>query len=71
MEDIYAVLVDLPTTIRGYTIRDKNGDFCIVINARISQENRVEAYEHEMKHIKQGDFQRSTPADLIEIYAHM
>lgn len=71
MDDIYTKLIDLPTRVRGYTVRDKNGDFCIVLNARINQESRIKTYEHEVKHIKRGDFQRCVSADLIEIYAHM
>lgn len=71
MDEIYTRLFNLPTTIRGYTVRDKNGDYNICINARISHEDQLEAYEHELKHIKLGDFQRSASADLIEIYAHM
>ena len=71
MEDIYTKLIDMPTSIRGYTIHDKNGDFCIVINARISQEDMVETYIHEIKHIKRGDVYKKGSVDLIEIYAHM
>lgn len=70
MEEIYTRLIDLPTTIRGYTVRDKEGDYNIYLNTRISQEARLETYEHELKHIEQGDFQRCTKADLIEIFAH-
>lgn len=70
MEDVYTKLIDLPTRVRGYTVRDKNGDYAIVINARLSQEDRIEAYQHEIKHIKNSDFQRVCRADLIEIFAH-
>lgn len=70
MDEVYTTLLDLPTTIRGYTVRDMNGDYNICINARISQENRLKAYKHELKHIKRGDFAKSGSADLIEIFAH-
>ena len=70
MDEIYTTLYDLPTSIRGFTVRDRNGDYNICLNARISYEDRLEAYEHELKHIKHGDFQRSASADLIEIFAH-
>ena len=70
MEEIYTKLLNLPTSIHGYTVRDRNGDYAIILNAKLSQEDRVEAYWHEMKHIKRGDFQKECHADLIEIYAH-
>ena len=71
MENISIRLINLPTTIHGYTVRDRNGDYNIYINARINQEARLETYEHEMKHINNGDFYRKGSVDLIEIYAHM
>ena len=70
MDEIYTKMISLPTTIRGYTVRDNNGDYNIFINARISREAMLEAYRHELKHINRADFQNRTPADLIEIYAH-
>ena len=70
MDDIFTKLVDLPTSIRAYTVRDKNDDFNIYINARLSSEQRMEAYEHEMRHIRRGDFRKAAKADMIEIFTH-
>ena len=70
MNDIYEKLINLPTTVPAYTIRDPAGDFTIFINARMSQERQKKACEHELKHIRNGDFDRTGSVDLIEIYAH-
>lgn len=70
MDEIYTRLVNLPTTINGYTVCDKNGDYNIFINARISHEARLETYKHELNHIKRGDFQSNARVGLIEIHAH-
>lgn len=70
MDEIYTRLSNFPTSICAFTVRDRDGDYNIYLNARISHERRVQAYEHELKHIKRGDFQKSCSADLIEIYAH-
>lgn len=70
MEEIIQRNIDLPTTIRGYTIRDHNGDYNIYINARMTTERQIEAYRHELKHIRNGDFNRTGSVDLIEIHAH-
>ena len=68
MDEVYTILLDLPTSIRGYTVRDRDGNYNICINARMSQENRIKAYKHELKHIKLGDFSKTGSADLIEIH---
>ena len=70
MDEIYTSVVDLPTSIGGYTIRDNNGDYNIILNARLSYERQARAYRHEMKHIVNGDFFKSETTDLIEIRAH-
>lgn len=70
MNEIFTRLINLPTTIHGYTVMDTNGDFNIFINSRINHEAMLKTYKHELKHIKQGDFHRTVSADMIEIYAH-
>lgn len=71
MNELAARLIDLPTTIRAYTVQDTEGNYNIYVNARLSHEARLEAYKHEIKHIKNDDFSRQKSADLIEIYAHL
>ena len=70
MDEIITKLKDLPTKFYGLTIRDKEGDFNIFINSRMSRERQIEAYEHELEHIRRGDFSRSGSVDIIEIHAH-
>ena len=70
MNEVTIRLIDLPTTIRAFTIRDTEGDFNIYLNARINSIQRMEAYEHEMKHIEKDDLYKKGSIDLIEIYAH-
>ena len=70
MEEIITRLANLPVSVYGYTIRDKDGDYNMYINARMTSEKRVETYKHELEHIRRGDFYRSGSADLIEIHAH-
>ena len=70
MDEVYTSIVDLPTSIGGYTIRDKNGDYNIVINARLSFERQARTYKHELNHILNGDFYKAEASGLIEIHAH-
>lgn len=66
---IMTYIFPMPGRIRSYTVR-KDGFYTIVVNENLSEEARLEAYRHELKHIEQGDFDKSCSADLIEIFAH-
>ena len=53
----------------AFTIKDADGDFNIYINAALSQDGRIRAYKHELKHIENGDFERYDVQE-IESRAH-
>lgn len=67
--DVNTIEVELPTTIPAYVVSNPDMTFTIVLNSRMSWERRMQAFRHEMKHIINGDYERSS-ADLIELYAH-
>lgn len=50
-----ALLVDLPTSIRGFVYHDDDGEPVIVLNARLTHEQNRETYCHEQEHIRRGD----------------
>lgn len=56
MNDIITRTADLPATIGGYTVRDRNGDYNIFLNSRLSRERQLESYQHELDHIRKDDF---------------
>ena len=70
MNEVFTKKISLPTTIGAYTILDRNGDFTVFVNARMGYEKQVEAYSHELKHIKNGDFFKVETADVIEMRTH-
>jgi hypothetical protein len=59
----------MPTSARGFTLPDPDGNFNIYINARIGKEMQMQAYEHELRHIDHGDFERDDAA-AVELSAH-
>ena len=69
MENIRTVLCDLPNSIKGFTVATPDGFFTICLNQNHSHEQNMLTYAHEMKHIKNGDFDRRCSVDLIEIMA--
>lgn len=70
MNDIFVKKVNLPVSIGAYTIRDKNSDFTVFINARSNYERQLESYFHELEHINNGDFDKEETADSIELKTH-
>jgi len=61
----------MPTTIRSYVVACQNNFFTIVLNARLSTEQNLLSYRHEIEHIQNGDYDKKCDVNLIEFNAHM
>ena len=71
MEDgIFTYYADMPTTIRSFVVSNNDMSFMIILNAKIGRDQQLEAYLHEMNHIKNGDYDKRCSADLIEAATH-
>ena len=68
-DDIRTIIYPLPSSINSY-VACVNGYYTIVINDGLSMAGRLKAYNHEMNHIVNGDFEKEEKADFIEILAH-
>ena len=64
------VIIDLPTTIPGFSKHDPDGYTTIVLNARMSYRRNRKTFLHELKHINKGDYDCSGSVDSIEAEAH-
>lgn len=64
--------IDLPTTIHSFVKSNPDGSYTIAINARLSNDGRLKAYDHEIHHIQNGDYDYDITRDLnqIELEAH-
>jgi hypothetical protein len=49
-------LIDLPTSVRGLTVLDNEGNYNVYLNSRLSYEMQENTYIHETAHIKNDDF---------------
>ena len=64
MDSVIIRILDLPETVRGFTVKDENDDYNVYINARLSADGRAEAFRHEIDHIRFGHFyDQKTVAD--------
>ena len=71
MEDgIFTYFMDMPTSIKSFTVANNDMSFTIVINAKICHEQQLMAYAHEISHIKEGDFENIHSVNLLETVAH-
>lgn len=69
MDNVKTIFCDMPTTIAGYTLV-QDDYYTIVLNSKHSRARNIEAYQHEIEHILNRDFEKKCSADLIEFYAH-
>lgn len=66
------IYVDMPTTIKAYTVHCADDTYTIVLNSRHCMEQLLKAYKHELLHITGGDFDsRLKDVGIIEINAHL
>ena len=49
IEQIPVILLNLPTHIRGFCCLGSDYEPCIILNARLSYEQRVRTYRHEIE----------------------
>lgn len=70
MDNIRTIYCDLPTSIGGFTVATADDYFTIVINQNLSYSKNIETYQHELAHIKNGDFDKKCSVGLLEFMAH-
>ena len=60
----------MPPRIKAYTVCNNDGTYTIVLNSRLTYEQHLLSYHHEMQHIENGDYDKKCNINLIEINAH-
>ncbi|MCD8396129.1 MAG: hypothetical protein LUD12_02890 [Lachnospiraceae bacterium] len=69
MSDVFTALEDLPPSIAGYTVVNPDDTYTIILNTRVTHERQLEAYQHEIRHIQEQDFEKEDVQE-IESTAH-
>lgn len=64
------IYADMPTTIKAYTVANSDNTYTIVLNSRMSREQHLISYYHEMKHIENNDYDKKCDINIIEFQAH-
>lgn len=50
-------------------VQNEDGSYTVLINAKLSQDGQLKAYQHALNHIENGDFEKSDVQN-IELQAH-
>lgn len=67
--DVNTYLVNFPSPGNEMVVQNEDGTYTILINAKLSQDGQLKAYQHALNHINNGDFERSE-VQSIELSAH-
>ena len=60
-------LIDFPNKGREMVVPNEDGSYTILINARLSDAERMAAYEHAMKHIVGNDFEKENVQEIESV----
>lgn len=69
MEEINVQLLNMDTMIPEHLVKNADDSYTIFLNARLSQDGQLKAYQHALKHINSEDFEK-TDVQNIELQAH-
>ena len=61
-----SVCSELPNRVKGLITADHDGNQFILINSRLSDEQKSETLRHEMLHLARNDLYSDRPASEIE-----
>lgn len=67
MEHIRVMLIDLPHSVKGFTVRIDVDCYDIYINARMGSNIQRDTYDHEIEHINNHDFDKMYSVDELEM----
>ena len=70
-QGITTELVNLPTSVKGFSKSNSDMTYTIVLNARLTRKQQEETYHHELEHIRKDDFHSYDNADNIECERHI
>lgn len=62
-------IINFPNGGNEMVVKNEDGSYTILINAKLSDRGRIEAYEHALKHIENEDFEKMNVQE-IESAAH-
>ncbi len=56
---INVLYLQLPSRVKGHITKNEDDSYTIILNSRLSHEQNVRTYKHEISHINNDDFEKS------------
>lgn len=63
-------LVKLPYKVKGFTRKNQDDSYTVIINESLCQEKQKQTFLHEVSHIDSDDFYSDEYVDDVEIGKH-
>ena len=60
----------MDTMVRALTVKNEDDSYTILINARQPYEMQCKAYDHEIEHINNGDYDQMYDVSMLEELRH-
>ena len=70
MNEVNVLYANMPPAIHSYVVSNVDMSYTIVLNCRLSYEQNLISYKHELEHISNGDYDKKCNVDMIEINTH-
>ena len=71
LDNCITIFQNLPYKIKGFAVYNSNEDYyTIVLNSRLSHDQNLKTYIHELEHITNDDFHSGLSATKLETIAH-
>lgn len=71
MDDVFVRVIDMPADVNGFVLPGADG-YNVYLSSRLDRQGRIKTYEHELRHIRRGDYEKLNPdVQEIESDAHM
>lgn len=71
MDNVIVRLIELPSRIHAFIVRNGEEDFyIIVINSMLSEDKQHEALFHELDHLRHNDFLCEYSVNVLERIKH-
>lgn len=68
--NIYIYYIDMPYSVRSNIVENNDGTYTLYLNNRLSYEDNLEGYKHELDHINYDDFNCDDDIQTIELNRH-
>ena len=66
--DYFIYYINMPPKIYAFVMPNEDSTYSIFLDSRRSYSNRMADLEHELNHIRNGDFYNGLPIQSVERY---